>query len=197
MRQQIRVRVRRPAAHAEHTPRLATMRARRVPSLLRKPVIRVMLAVGVVVVIAGLALFQPWQLWVDKTVNEALPRGGPGVLIAQGTLVGHQHATSGTVRILRLADGSRLLRLENLDTTNGPDLKVWLTDAPVRTGNAGRRVFDDDRHLSLGQLKGNKGSQNYLVPQNADLGQYRSVTIWCDRFNVSFGAAALAEKGTS
>jgi hypothetical protein len=130
MRQQIRVRVRRPAAHAEHTPRLATMRARRVPSLLRKPVIRVMLAVGVVVVIAGLALFQPWQLWVDKTVNEALPRGGPGVLIAQGTLVGHQHATSGTVRILRLADGSRLLRLENLDTTNGPDLKVWLTDAP-------------------------------------------------------------------
>jgi hypothetical protein len=75
--------------------------------------------------------------------------------------------------------------------------EAWLTVAPVRTGDAGRRVFDDGRHLNLGQLKGNQGSQNYRVPENADLGQYRSVTIWCDRFNVSFGAATLAVEGKS
>lgn len=178
---------------SSHTRRPSAMTVRRVRSLLRKPVIQAILAVGVVVVGAGLVLFEPWQLWVDKTINETLPGADPHVVIAHGTLVSHQHKTSGTVRILRLADGSRLLRLENLDTTSGPDLKVWLTDAAVQPGKAGHRVFDDGRHLNLGQLKGNKGSQNYLIPRSADLAQYRSVTLWWDRFNVSFGVAALVE----
>jgi len=34
-------------------------------------------------------------------------------------------------RILELPDGSRVLRIENLDTDNGPDLKVWLTEGDV------------------------------------------------------------------
>jgi hypothetical protein len=167
-------------------------RARRRP-FLRRPLVRVALAVAVLVVGAGLALTQPWRLWIDHTVNEALPAAGAQSVtaVAHGTLVSHEHRTSGTVRIVRLADGSRMLRLENLDTTNGPLLKVWLSDAQVRTGKSGWHVFDDGRHLSLGRLKGNKGNQNYAIPASADLGQYRSVTIWCDRFNVSFGAAKL------
>jgi hypothetical protein len=93
--------------------------------------------------------------------------------------------------VLRLADGSRVLRLENLNTSNGPDLHVWITDAPVKQGTAGWRVFDDGKYTALGKLKGNKGSQNYALPAAVDLAELNSVTIWCDRFNVSFGAAAL------
>jgi hypothetical protein len=55
----------------------------------------------------------------------------------------------------------------------------------------GWHVFDDGAYVDLGRLKGNRGDQNYPVPADVDLGRYRSVTIWCDRFNVSFGAAAL------
>ncbi|WUH33305.1 DM13 domain-containing protein [Streptomyces sp. NBC_00445] len=112
--------------------------------------------------------------------------------LASGELISHEHATSGLVKLVRLSDGSHVVRLENLDTSNGPDLRVWLTDAPVKEGTAGWHVFDDGEYVSLGKLKGNKGSQNYAVPADADLSRYTSVSIWCDRFDVSFGAARLA-----
>jgi hypothetical protein len=32
--------------------------------------------------------------------------------------------------VLHTGDGARYLRLDNLDTSNGPLLKVWLSDAP-------------------------------------------------------------------
>lgn len=187
--------------------------------------------VGAVALTAGLVLFEPWALWVDNTVVEAVPgtaapvaaapvaaapvaaaqpaAGLPSVPIPaadaqpaepasaepvvdyRGSFISHEHATTGTVRILRLADGSRVLRLEDLDTSNGPDLKVLLSDAAVKPGRAGWHVFDDNAHVSLGSLKGNKGSQNYAIPSDVDLGAYRSVSIWCDRFNVSFGATEL------
>jgi hypothetical protein len=159
----------------------------------------------------GLYWFQPWKLWKDETVQEALPgiaapsvgvpsdkasappspATGPQTL-ASGELISHEHATSGTVKLVRLADGSHVVRLENLDTSNGPDLRVWLTDAPVKEGEAGWHVFDDGKHVSLGRLKGNKGSQNYALPRDVNPSSYRSVSIWCDRFGVSFGAAELA-----
>ncbi|KZB83777.1 DM13 domain-containing protein [Amycolatopsis regifaucium] len=179
----------------------------------RKRVLTVLAAGLVVAVAAGLYWFQPWQLWVNETVQEALPAvqtsappsgsaasasAAPApkepAVVATGELISHEHTTSGSVRILRAADGSLVLRLENLDTSNGPDLRVWLTDAPVLPGKDGWFVFDDGAHMSAGKLKGNKGSQNYTLPAGTDLARYSSVTIWCERFSVSFGAASLAKK---
>ena len=110
---------------------------------------------------------------------------------AEGTFISHEHPTTGTARVITLADGSRVLRLVGLDTDNGPDLKVWLAAAPVLEGRDGWFVFDDDEYLSLGPLKGNKGNQNYPIPADADISDLTSVTIWCERFSVSFGAAEL------
>ncbi|MEY9813392.1 DM13 domain-containing protein [Streptomyces albogriseolus] len=187
----------------------------RVRELLGRP-----LGIGVLLVVVatagfGLYWFQPWKLWQDQTVEEALPTAqatpgpaeeeqaveaepsgapsspaGPRTLAA-GKLISHEHATSGTVKLVRLDDGSHVVRLENLDTSNGPDLRVWLTDAPVKEGQAGWHVFDDGEYVSLGKLKGNKGSQNYAVPNDVDPSRFTSVSIWCDRFDVSFGAAEL------
>jgi len=176
--------------------------------VLTRPLVIAVLVVAVGGVGFGLYWFQPWKLWQDETVEEALPQvaetsappaaasqtpttsAGPQTL-ASGELISHEHATSGTVKLVRLADGSHVVRLENLDTSNGPDLRVWLTDAPVKAGKAGWHVFDDGQHVSLGKLKGNKGSQNYAVPKDVDPARYSSVSIWCDRFDVSFGAAEL------
>ncbi|MER5486307.1 DM13 domain-containing protein [Streptomyces sp. NPDC002812] len=159
----------------------------------------------------GLYWFQPWKLWQDATVHESLPAASPSAgpsaaapsatlsptapaapqTLAQGSLISHEHTTTGTAKLIRLPDGSHTLRLENLDTSNGPDLRVWLTDAPVKEGTAGWRVFDDGKYVSLGKLKGNKGDQNYAIPADVNPSDYASITIWCDRFDVSFGAAAL------
>jgi hypothetical protein len=123
-------------------------------------------------------------------VAPSAPPPGP-VLVSRGDFVTHEHDTSGTVRIVRFADGSRRLELVGLATSNGPDLRVWLTDQPVLAGAAGWHVFDDGKWVELGRLKGNRGDQAYGIPANLDLGQFRSVSIWCKRFSVSFGAAAL------
>ncbi|WP_442807174.1 DM13 domain-containing protein [Streptomyces sp. NBC_01294] len=111
--------------------------------------------------------------------------------VARGTLISHEHSTTGAAELIRLPDGSHTLRLVNLDTRNGPDLRVWLADAPVKEGVAGWRVFDDGKYVSLGKLKGNKGDQNYPVPAGVNVADYTSISIWCDRFDVSFGAASL------
>lgn len=164
-------------------------------------------AVAVAMAALGLYWFQPWKLWQDETVDEALPTVAPGATaspgasdanpsagpqtLAQGDLISHEHKTTGTAKLIRLADGSLTLRLEDLNTSNGPDLRVWLTDAPVKEGVAGWRVFDDGAYVSLGKLKGNKGDQNYPLPPGTDPSAFTSVTIWCDRFDVSFGAAGL------
>lgn len=126
----------------------------------------------------------------SATAAPAAP-AAPAVL-AEGELISHEHEATGAVRVLQLADGSRILRLEDLSTSNGPDLRVWITDAPVIDGEDGWHVFDDGRYVDLGGLTGNLGSSNYPLPPDLDLRALSSVSIWCDRFNVSFGAAQLA-----
>ncbi|WFE94705.1 DM13 domain-containing protein [Micromonospora sp. WMMD987] len=123
------------------------------------------------------------------------PTGTRPVVVSRGAFVSHEHDTSGDARIVRTTDGRHRLELVGLDTSNGPDLKVWLTDQPVRTGRAGWGVFDDGRRVELGRLKGNRGDQAYAIPAGTDLTGLTSVTIWCQRFAVSFGAAPLVAGG--
>lgn len=116
----------------------------------------------------------------------------PRILLS-GELISHEHNTSGTVKVLELEDGTRVLRLEGFHTSDGPDLEVWLSDAPVIEGYDGWFLADDGEFLSLGKLKGTKGNQNYNIPADANLDMFSSMSIWCVRFAVSFGAAELAK----
>jgi hypothetical protein len=180
--------------------------------MMRKPLTWILAGVLAVGVGFGLYWFAPWRLFTDTTVHEALTTpeatavaspaasatagapSGPAaaVVVARGSFVTHEHDTSGSVRVVRLPDGTHRLEIEGLDTSDGPDLRVWLTDQAVVAGKAGWRVFDDGRYVELGKLKGNKGDQVYPIPASADLATLRSVTIWCKRFSVSFGAAQLS-----
>jgi len=174
--------------------------------MLRRPLTWVV--IGVLAVAAGFGLywFAPWKLFTSTTVHDTLsapiasssapaaPSGAPSlapagpVVLAEGSFVTHEHATTGTARIVRTPDGASRLELVNLATSDGPDLRVWLTDQPVSAKMDG---FDKGKYLELGRLKGNRGDQVYPIPAGTDLSGYRSVTIWCIRFSVSFGAAPL------
>lgn len=111
------------------------------------------------------------------------------IVIAAGTFVDGEHSTSGTASILQLPDGSKFVRLEGFSTSDGPDVHVWVTDQQAGGDDWGK--YDDGRYIPLGSLKGTDGNQNYAVPADADLTGLSSVVIWCDRFNVAFGSAAV------
>ena len=113
------------------------------------------------------------------------------VALATGALISHEHATTGTVRIISQPDGSRVLTLENLETSNGPDVHVWLSAADVVEGSAGWYTAGSAEFYDLGLIKGNQGNQVYALPADVNLANYKSVDLWCVQFSVSFGAAQL------
>jgi len=93
------------------------------------------------------------------------------------------HKAQGVAKVIKLADGRTFLRLENLKTTNGPDLYVYLS--------TGKDVSDI---VSLGKLKRNIGNQNYEIPTGTDLAKYNTVLIWCKAFSTLFGSAKLSSQ---
>ena len=91
------------------------------------------------------------------------------------------HMASGQVKVLRSQDGTQILRFENLDVTNGPDLYVYLAiDTTAKD------------FVNLGRLKGNIGNQNYPIPENTDFEKYNTVLIWCQAFSTLFGSSKLS-----
>ncbi|MFJ6153347.1 DM13 domain-containing protein [Micromonospora profundi] len=112
-------------------------------------------------------------------------------LLLAGEFIDHEHDTSGTAQLVELADGRRQLVLRDLDTSNGPDLFVRLSDQRVVRGTAGWDAFDKGRFVDVARLKGNRGDQVYDIDPSVDLDGLTSLSIWCKRFSVSFGAASL------
>ena len=102
------------------------------------------------------------------------------------------HKGSGTATIYRGPDGSYLLRLENFDVTNGPDLHVILT--PKRDPDSHGDV-NTSGSADLGKLKGNRGNQNYPIPADVDVAAQGSVVIYCVPFQVIFSVATLEDLG--
>jgi hypothetical protein len=176
------------------------------PSFLRRHLRVVIVAFSALValVVFVLVWFQPQKALLNTTVNESLPgRGaassnlagdsgaatdtGQSNVLARGQFRSLEHHTTGRAVLVRLSNGDVLLRLERLDTLNGPDLHVYLSE--VAAGGDARAY--GERFVDLGKLKGNKGNQNYRVPAKVDVSRYRSAVIWCKRFTVGFGVAAL------
>jgi len=189
---------------------------------------RAAVGAGLALVAAAFALywFAPWNLVVDRRVDEALPSvGAPAaageavsgatgeaardggtptegtdegknagddavgpVTLARGRFRSLEHETAGTALVVELPDGTRLLRLEDLATSNGPDLRVVLTDLPL---SEDWHVWDDGELVDLGPLRGNLGSSNYEIPADVDLEGLRTAVVWCRRFSVGFGVAPL------
>lgn len=128
--------------------------------------------------------FEPQAALFDDEVNDSLPAAA---IVSESTsFVSIEHDTTGAL-VIAVNGDERFVRLEDLSTTNGPDLHVYLSANPF-DGDDGQ--FDDD-FVDLGVLRGNIGDQNYALDPTVDLSAYRSIVIWCDRFDAAFGAAPL------
>jgi hypothetical protein len=159
----------------------------------------------------GMWWFTPWRLFTDDPVDEALPaasnRMGSVVqqepmegqppeprpsfeTVAEGEFISLEHETTGNAVVLETSDGKRFLRFENFETSNGPDLLIYLS-AKEPAGTDDWHGYDQD-FIDLGPLKGNVGNQNYEIPADADLEKYSTAVVWCRRFEVGFAAATLS-----
>ncbi|OGX79966.1 electron transporter [Exiguobacterium sp. SH31] len=159
----------------------------------------------VIIMVVGWWLISP--LFLDQTVDEGLPPVStdtvdmiedseaetseaedetmdPTPLSLSGMFMDGEknYKTSGTIQTINV-DDALYLRFEDFQTTNGPDLFVYL----IQPG------MDTTEGISLGALKGNTGNQNYLVPEDVDLTQYSTVVIWCRAFDADFGIGELKQ----
>lgn len=153
---------------------------------------------GLIIVVAGViawALFRPERLFINAKVNESFPTPAKAAsatepqLLASGRFHGVAHEGKGNAEIYQLPDGKRVLRLANFETSNGPDVHVYLV--------AANDALDSDTvkkagFVEVAPLKGNVGDQNYDVPAGVDLAKYKAITIWCKRFGVNFATAPLS-----
>jgi Electron transfer DM13 len=158
---------------------------------------KVAIPVAAVVVLLAWYEFRPERLVVNRRVDEAMPDAG-GVSSAQplesGRFYSILHPTEGTATIYHLGDGMRVLRFTKFSTSNGPDVHVYLVASDDAKDAA---TVEKAGFVDLGVIKGNIGDQNYTLGSDLDLAKYRAVSIWCKRFSVNFGAAALRPTQTS
>jgi Electron transfer DM13 len=159
--------------------------------------VKVSIPVVAVAALAAWYAFRPERLVVNQRVNEAMP-AAEGASSAEplelGRFYGIAHPTEGTATIYRTGDGTRVLRLTSFRTSNGPDVHVYMVGADDAKDTA---TVEKAGFVDLGSIKGNIGDQNYTLGSDLDLAKYRSVSIWCKRFSVNFGAAALRPTGNA
>jgi hypothetical protein len=118
----------------------------------------------------------------------------PTRIAATSTFVKAEQPTSGTARIV-VENGQRYLVLDaNFQTSNqGPDLHVVLDP----TQQPPVHYQDQTQLINLGKLQKFAGTQRYAIPANVDLAKFKSVGIWCQKFNATFGYASLAPATTA
>ena len=194
--------------------------------------IAAIVAVVIVVPVAGLAWWLGSPLFLDREVDEDFPAlmnavipDGMEMSQAQATMevvMGNEvmveeemmeamgamlapeavktgqfrdgdsfHKGSGDATIWDLGTDGFVLRFENFNVINGPDLRVLLTTHPDPMSR-GDVHADDVDYVELGKLKGNIGNQNYLIPNDLNVDDYHSVVIYCKPFQVVFSIAPLS-----
>ncbi|MEL7244838.1 MAG: DM13 domain-containing protein [Cyanobacteria bacterium J06641_2] len=144
--------------------------------------------------IASIVLFgSVGQLAINAQPAEALSsRQGITVaaksesVIAAGNFVKQEKATSGKAKIVNI-NGQHYLEFDKaFRTGNGPDVKVILhrnSSVPLN--------IKEGNYITLGRIKSFNGKQRYAIPNNINLANYKSVGIWCEEFNATFGFATL------
>ena len=150
---------------------------------------KALLAVAFIVAL-GLGWWLGSPLFIDETVSEEAP-----VVTAEATRFDGRfrdgdsaHRGSGMATVLEV-DGELVLRFEDFEVTNGPDLYVLVTPAGEVPDHD---ALDETGWVELGALKGNIGSQNYVLPADLSPEDLGSVVIWCRAFRVIFSVAELS-----
>ena len=126
---------------------------------------------------------EQFQKAVDEAKGKVMAMdeemGKEAILLAQGDFKPRAHEVMGKALLIQNGD-SKILRFEDFETINGPDLHIWLTSS-----------LGKDDYVDLGPIKATKGNVNYDVPADVDTNKYNKVLVWCVPFGVLFSYVEL------
>ena len=98
-------------------------------------------------------------------------------LLKQADFIANAHEVQGKALLIQ-QEGKKIIRFEDFETVNGPDLHIYLA-----------KDVKAKEYIDLGKIKATKGNVNYDVPENIDLLEYNTVLVWCQPFKVLFSYA--------
>ncbi len=112
-------------------------------------------------------------------IDEMIGNTGTPVTSAMAFTSANGYTVTGNVRVYQ-KDGKLILALENFRSSNGPDLRVYLS-----------KEIQPVNFNELGRLKSIQGNQLYDIPGNPDFNEYKFAVIHCQQFNRAFGFATI------
>lgn len=114
----------------------------------------------------------------DKPMVKEMPAPAATV-VAQGALQPRAHDVTGKVLLIE-DNGKQILRFEDFESINGPDLRIYLSSD-----------LGIEDSVDLGPILATKGSVNYTLSENIDVSKYRYALVWCRAFRVLFSYAEI------
>lgn len=130
----------------------------------------------------------------SRSVNAELPAASmtftsktiAASILASGDFQKSEHPTSGNAQIV-MQNGKKYLKFDSsFQSDSGPDLFV------VLHRQASPKNYGKADYVNLGRLKKVSGQQMYIIPNGVNIGNFKSVVIWCRKFNATFGFAPLS-----
>ena len=116
----------------------------------------------------------PVDEMVDTTTNE---------LSFSGSFMNGPYGTVSGIANIYADSGNYVLALKDFQTSNGPDLHVYLSqeEQPIH-------------FIDLGKLKSTNGNQVYSIPAGTNFETYKYALIHCQQYNHLFGSTFLEEQ---
>ncbi|MBA4197855.1 MAG: hypothetical protein C0459_09905 [Chitinophaga sp.] len=134
-----------------------------------------LLLLGLVILIISCKKESTTSAAVNQMVDTTIAK-----LFNTGNFVnGPYGAVSGVAKIYKVNNRYQLA-LENFNSSNGPDLKVYLSKDNIPSN-----------FINLGSLQSTTGNQLYDIPAGVTPSEYAYVLIHCQQFNHLFGSAIL------
>lgn len=113
-----------------------------------------------------------------------------------GSFISAEHTTNGKASIVQ-ENGTYFIELdEGFKTSeNGPDLFVILHRSPniLNISKPPDYAIDENDYALIAPLKSFNGKQRYEISKNIQPDSFKSVAIWCRKFNATFGFAPLSD----
>ena len=130
----------------------------------------------------------------SESTKIAENNSGKESTIKVGSFVSGEHPTQGNVRIIS-EEAQTFIELDsNFETSEmGPDLVVILHRSSDVIGSTNPPAYplQEEDYVVVAPLTQFSGMQKYAIPEGINVVDYKSVAIWCRKFNATFGAAVI------